>query len=476
VQHSSFSGTPHPAPATGMARFFKRKGLLDVLKNISWVSLERLIRLGGALLVGTAVARYLGPASFGVFSYAYAIYALFNIVSGLGLDLLVVKEVTLRPDMEEEILGTSFLLKVAASCVTSVLAIAAAAILRPNDRLVLEVTALLSIASIFQGFEVASFFFQATLKSRLTIFPTLAVFVAACIARVFAVLSHSTLLTFAWIAAAEIAVTQLSVGICYMFHRSSFPKWHFNRVEATKLLEQSWPLMASSFLIIVYVRCDQVILGIFCSSTVVGDYSAAVKIAELWYALPLIICGSVMPQLLRIKQLDETSYLAKLQRLYDLLALSSFIVAVITMIVGKTIVALMFGPQYSGVYPILALYVWTGVFVFVGILGGQQMTYDGLVKLQLQRSLFGAVANIVLNLLLVPSFGAMGSAISTLVVQAVVSYGLDLASQKTRNMFFLKTRAYLFFWLMDRSLWKRVSLSQFFPRLMRQGVVPPFSE
>ncbi|MBV9480624.1 MAG: oligosaccharide flippase family protein, partial [Acidobacteria bacterium] len=83
----------------------------EILVNISWVSLERLIRLGGGLLVGTLVARYLGPASFGIFSYAYAIYALFNILSNLGLDLLIVKDITLEPKSEDEILGTAFLLK-----------------------------------------------------------------------------------------------------------------------------------------------------------------------------------------------------------------------------------------------------------------------------------------------------------------------------------------------------------------------------
>ena len=421
------------------------------------MSLEKLIRIGGGLLVGTAVARYLGPSSFGIFSYAYAIYALFNVLSNLGLDLLIIKDVALQPELENETLGTAFILKVGASLFTTAAAIFFAILLRPHDSLTFQITALLSLASVFQGFEVASFFFQAKLKSRLTIIPTAVVFIVASISRVFAVVGKSTLLAFAWIAALEIAFTQICLGISYAVHRKQVPKWRFSRTKAASLLRESWPLMLSSFLIVIYMRCDQIILGIFCKPAVVGDYSAAVKLVELWYSLPLIICGSVMPQLLQMKQSNAVQYKARLQHLYDLLALSSVVVALVTMLFGRTIVALVFGREYLGAAPILSIYVWTGVFVFLGILGGQQMTYDGLATVQLKRSVFGAFANVLLNLLLVPSFGAIGSAVATLIVQAIVSYGLDITNPRTRDMFWNKTRAYLFVWLFNRTLWKKPS-------------------
>ena len=124
------------------------------------------------------------------------------------------------------------------------------------------------------------------------------------------------------------------------------------------------------------------------------------------------------------------------------------------MFLGKTVIAIVFGSQYGAATPILAVYVWTGVFVFLGIVGGQQMTYDGLTTLQLQRSIVGAIGNIALNFLLVPRFGAIGSAISTLIVQIIVSYVIDLLSPKTRQIFWFKTRAFLMLWLFDRSVWK----------------------
>lgn len=421
-----------------------------ILANISWASLDKVIRLAGGLLVGTAVARYLGASEFGIFSFAYAIYAVCNIVSNLGLDLLVIKELTLEPELENLTLGTAFFLKVGASVITTLAAVVVAYLLKPHDLLIVKITTLLSVASIFQGFEVAGFFFQAKLKSRLTIIPTSVVFLLACGARVAAILSHSSLLILSWIAALEIALTQLCLVLRFAAYRKKLFSWRFDRERAISLLRGGWPLMTSSFLIVLYSRCDQIILGMYCNSAAVGSYSAAVRLVEVWYSLPLIVCGSVMPQLLKLKEKSWPEYSARLQELYNLMAIASLVVAILAMLFGKLTISIVFGNQYASAYPVLCIYIWSGLFVFVGIVGSQQMAYDGLAMIQLKRSFIGAVVNIILNLIIVPVYGAIGSAVATLIVQGIVSYGIDITNEQTRAMFRHKTQACSFLWLFNR--------------------------
>src|SRR5579875_559624 len=92
-------------------------GFWETVRNIGWTSSGRFLRMGGSLVVGTMVVRYLGPSQYGAFSYAFALYGLFNILSNLGLDVLVVSEIALTKDVAEEeaVLGTAFWLKIAAS-------------------------------------------------------------------------------------------------------------------------------------------------------------------------------------------------------------------------------------------------------------------------------------------------------------------------------------------------------------------------
>ena len=67
--------------------FAHRPNLVMIVDNIGWLFIDRFLRMGVGLLVGVWVARYLGPAQFGMLNYALAFVALFGVVAtrcGLG--------------------------------------------------------------------------------------------------------------------------------------------------------------------------------------------------------------------------------------------------------------------------------------------------------------------------------------------------------------------------------------------------------
>ena len=425
-------------------------GFWETVRNIGWVSAGRLLRMGGSLIVGTMVVRYLGPTQYGAFSYAFAIYGLFNIISNLGLDVLVVSEIALTQDVaeEEQVLGTAFWLKIIASVITTLAAILYAWLAHPGDTAVIIIVAMLSAASISQGLDVVDFFFQARTRSRLTVLPQLLVFLLSNIARVIAVVSKASLLTFGLIASLEILGTELALAIVYSLHHRNLSKWRFRREKSLAMLKASWPLLIASLLVIVYMRTDQIVLGNLCSKAVVGQYASASRLSEIWYAIPALICSSVMPRLLRRKESAPEVYYSRLQKLYDLLVLVSVVLALVVTVLGKYVVLLLFGTAYLPAVDILRVHIWTGPFVFLGVASGMQLVHEGLTRISLQRSIAGALANVALNYALIPWFGGIGSAMATLITQATVSYLLDAFNRSTRPMFWMKTRALSGAWLL----------------------------
>lgn len=407
---------PETIPPRRQGRFrlpsLKRqgRGFWETIRNIGWVSSGRFLRMGGSLVVGTMVVRYLGPAQYGSFSYAFAIYGLFNIISNLGLDVLVVSEIALTRDAsaEEQVLGTAFWLKVAASIVTTLAAIGYAWLVHPNESAVILIVAFLSVASISQGLDVVDFFFQAKTRSRLTVLPQLAVFVLSNIARVAAVWAKAPLLTFGGIAALEILASELALAAVYSFHHRNLSRWRFGRERGVAMLRTSWPLLIASLLVIVYMRTDQVMLGSLSTAAVVGQYASASRLSEIWYAIPSLICTSVMPRLLRKKEGEPKLYYYRLQRLYDLMIGVSVALALIVTILGKYVILLLFGAAYLPAVSILRVHIWTGPFVFIGVTSGMQLVHEGLTKISLQRSLAGAALNVGLNFLLIPLYGGVG--------------------------------------------------------------------
>ena len=430
----------------------KRKGIQAALQNIGWLTADRIIRMLGAVIVNTAVARYLGPSQFGLLNYGIAIFSLFNVMSNLGLDMLVVRDLALDESIAPQVLGTGFALKAAASVVTTLAGIVAVLLLEPHNRFLLVLVGLMSVAGIFQAFDVVDYFFQSQTRSVLVIVPRTSVFIGASILRLVAVFQRATLMAFAWIAAGEIFFMELGLAASYYLRQRPLHRWVVKLQVAKQLLHESWPLLVSSAMYLVYFRSDQVLLGKLASTAAVGQYTAAIRLSEIWYSIPIIVCASVMPRILKSREANPERYYARLQRLYEGMVFISVVVAIATQFAGSFAVRLLYGPQYAYSAHILAIHIWTGVFYAVGQIGSQQFVQEKLTVSSMYRMALGAVINVLLNLLLIPRWGGIGSAFATLVAQSVACYFADAFDGRTRHIFRMKTAAYLRFWMIPRLL------------------------
>ena len=218
------------------------------------------------------------------------------------------------------------------------------------------------------------------------------------------------------------------------------------------MLSESWPLLVSTLMITLYMRSDQILLGRLASKAVVGQYTAAIRLSEIWYSIPMIISASVMPRLLKSRDQNPGQFYARLQRLYESMVLVSVLLAVITQFAAPLVVHILYGRQFAAAAGILRVHIWTGVFVFVGSVSGMQFVQEKLTVSTMQRTVLGAIMNVVLNLLWIPLWGGMGSAMATLVAQCFASYIGDALDSRTRHIFRMKTRAYLHFWMLPRHM------------------------
>jgi O-antigen/teichoic acid export membrane protein len=78
----------------------------------------------------------------------------------------------------------------------------------------------------------------------------------------------------------------------------------------------------------------------------------------------------------------------------------------------------LYTPEYAYAAPVLSVHIWSGVFVFLGAANSQYLIAEGYTKLTFLRTGFGAIVNILLNLILIPKMGMMGAAIATLIAYA----------------------------------------------------------
>ena len=186
------------------------------------------------------------------------------------------------------------------------------------------------------------------------------------------------------------------------------------------------------------MRIDQVMLQEMIGSEAVGQYSAAVKISEAWYFIPMVISSSLFPAIVNAKKQSEELYYARLQRLYDLMVWISLAIALPMTFLSDWVVNLLYGSAYSQAGGVLMIHIWAGVFVSLGVASSKWFITENLQSLSFWRTFYGMVINLILNFILIPIFGTIGAAISTLVCYCSVGLIFDCFSIKTIKVFYMK--------------------------------------
>jgi PST family polysaccharide transporter len=428
-------------PRSLRQRLHGRARLQRVISNTGWLMADKVLRMGVGLFVSVWVARYLGPQQFGLLSYAAALAALFGVLAGLGLDGIVVRDLVQNPGDRDRLLGTAFMLKLVAGIGAFLLSLAAATLLRPDDALTLWLVGIIAAGSIFQAFDAIDFWFQSRVESRYVVYARNAAFLTAAVAKVCLILAEAPLIAFAAVALAEIALGAGGLVMAYRWQRLPLWSWRPTVRRAIQLIRESWPLVLSGLAIVVYMKIDQVMLGEMLGDKAVGLYAAATRVSEIWYFIPTAIISSVSPAIIQAKVNNPRLYEERIARLLRLMVLLALSIAVPVTFLADRLIETVFGSDFAGAGDVLAIHMWSAVFVFVGVAQGPWVLNEGLTRFQMRRTVLGVLINVGLNLVFIPAYGIVGAAIATLISQLVVVFISNLLSSKTRPMFFMTLRA-----------------------------------
>ena len=423
-----------------MHLFIAKDGTKRYFFNTSWLLLEQIVRLLVGVLVGIYVARYLGPEKFGRFNYAIAYVALFAAVARMGLDGVVIREFVREPNHRAEILATATALK-ALGGLMAVAIVALSLIWTSVDDVSSLYVLIIAAGLVFSASDVVDFYFQATTQAKYSAIVKVIQLTVSSLVKVFLVYRHADLI---WLVLVTV-LDQVTLALAYIVaaaRRNIIGEmFGFSLSRARLLLKSSWPMMLSGVAIMFYMRIDQVMIKRFIGDAAVGQYSAAVRISEIWYFVPTIICTSLFPAILSARHRDRSLYLERLRHLYALMILLGVTAGVLAAICASWVISLLFGHSYAPAAPILRLHIWAGIFVCIGVASEKWFIAEGKLLKYTRNVFFGAILNVILNLWLIPAYGAIGAARATLVSQGVAAYLLLWFDRSTRQSFFLVTRS-----------------------------------
>lgn len=415
-----------------------------ILKNVGWLFFDRVFRMGMGLVVGAWVARYLGPTEFGTFNYLLATIGIFSPFASLGLESMVVKELVENPQRTSTIMSTAITLRLLAGLASFIICIGIFFFLKKNELGTFYVGSILALTLLAQALISIELYYQAQVASKIAVISQSIAYTLLNIVKIVLIFSGAKLIAFAVVTTLEMTLGGLFMIMAFKKITKETLTIMIDKVLAKKLLTKGWPLIFSGFMIMIYMRIDQIMLGEMVNDYEVGTYTAALKLSEIWYIIPTIICNSFFPSIIEAKRLGEKQYLNKIQKLFSTLFLISFGVSTLVALCSNFIINILYGDLYKDAAIILAIHIWSSVFVFLGVGSANFFIIENLQIKTFTRTALGAAVNIVLNLVLIPKFLSVGAAVATLISQFLSSYGFDLLSRKTYVLFRMKSKAILF--------------------------------
>ena len=419
-----------------------RPNLQKIIANTGWLFFDKILRMGVGLIVGVWVARYLGPEQFGALNFAIAFAALFGAIASLGLDGIVVRDIVREPARSHEIISSAFTLKLGGGTIAFLLTLVTICILRPAESQTHWLVGIIAAGMIFQSFDAIDLWFQSQVQSKYTVLAKNGAFVVIAAVRVILILNKAPLVAFAYAALVEIILGACGLVLFYFKQQVTFT-WHPTVRIARKLVKESWPLILSGLAIMIYMRIDQIMLSQMAGNRAVGLYSAALRFSEIWYFIPTVIVSSVMPSLTQVKQESEELFFMRMQQLFKNLVKLAYAIAIPMTFISTFLVTCLYGQAFKEAGTILAVHIWSAIFVFIGVGMSPWLLNEGLLKYSLIQTFIGAIINVILNIFLIPKYAGLGASIATVVAYGFAAFLLNALFSKTKIMFKLQLKALL---------------------------------
>lgn len=373
------------------------------------------------------MARYLSVSDYGVFSLSYVIITLLAVVSLLGLDAGLSRQIAFykKDDGSSKIgviVRSSLIITIVASLVFGLLLFVLADFISVAFFQTQELatplkivsiglpflTLLLLFVSVYRGFDRADakVYFSDLMKNVLFVI-FLAVGILLRLSLEFILIGF------------VLAVAISCVGIVTLTFRKPPMDNLSIRAQPTRglnkeLLFFSMPLLVLALYSLIVNWTDTIVLGYFRTTVDVGIYNAALPIALF---IPILLNGMSYIYMPVLSELHSQKKLNEMRRMYVITTKWVFAltypVFLVVVLFPKPVLSLLFGTDYVvGSTALQILVIGFFVHTFLG-LNASTLLSLGETKYLMWASAISSVANIILNVVLIFWLGILGAAIAT---------------------------------------------------------------
>jgi O-antigen/teichoic acid export membrane protein len=419
------------------------------LKGSLSTSVGTFATIGLQFVIITLIAREVPRELLGIYFLILAIMQFFKIVSGMGLDLTLVKFISgQEKDDQGDIVSVILITRLLALLITGIVVYLTGSLILPlfgegTEAYLIYIPFLFSLASLRELF--------FNLMQGLRLYNKYAIVqIASAILKLGLVLYFLNNLTVANLLIIELVMLGVSLIIQIIiipFKEMKLIKTKFNKELFSKIVRFGMPLYYTNLLVVGHEKSSVFLIAYFLNPISITAYEIALKIPDGFSRLFrsfIIVYFPSLSELFSQGHIDD----AKKVMNKSLVLFSSAIVGLvlISFLFAEEIVGLVFSEKYLDVsfaFALLMLNIYLRVMANIlgyGIVGAGNSSASAKVNT------IAIIVNITASLLLIPRFGYLGAIYSVILMNAIsqISYLVflwraDIAPQTTylRPLFFL---------------------------------------
>lgn len=387
-----------------------------VVKNASWIIGCRIVQSVLGFVISMLTARYLGPSNYGLINYAASLVTFVVPLMNLGLSNILVSETVKLPEEEGKIFGTSIILSFFSSIVCICSVIGFAFISKNGDRETVIVCALYGILLIFQALELIQYWFQAKYLSKYSSIVSVCAYFVISVYKIFLLATGKSIYWFAVSNAIDYMI--ISVTLLIIYRRLGGKKLQFSFSVAKRMLSSSRHYIISSLMVNIFAQTDKIMISLMLGDEYTGYYTAAVACAGITNFIFAAIIDSARPTIFESKKDDNSAaFENKVSSLYSIIIYLSLLQCVGMTLLAYPIIFILYGEAYLTAVPALQIIVWYTTFSYLGSVRNIWILAENKQKYLWIINMSGALANVVLNAVMIPNWGILGAAAASLITQ-----------------------------------------------------------
>lgn len=401
-------------------------GLGKTIRALSFLWLGSILGSGSTFLIYLILARKIGPAMFGLFSSTMATITIFSLVAGFGIPQVWLKLFGKEGWQSIRWIKPS-LVFVGITLLIISIAVFGLVLLHAKEPLTRQLFMLL-LFYVYGYIAVQLVGSKLQLEERyefLTIWQ-----MAPNLLRLLVIVLgyyilewHIDVLDVGWIYAA-VGFLFMGIGASQLLHmmRGNFKLKGHSKAEIPEaggptlkeVFHESWPFGFAALFAFIYLQSDIIMVKYLTGDREAGYYNVAFTILSAIMTVPIILFSKyLIPKYHRWANHDRKRFYDTYRKGNVAMLLSGLGILLGVVALSWYFIPLLFGQEYRPSVILLNILALTIPFSFLAYSYGATLLTADHMRLKVKLMGIVAIFNCLLNVILIPGYGAAGAAVAT---------------------------------------------------------------